>query len=386
MDRPRSDICPDLRDDLRVNGLKVPVVIDDADTIIDGRLRARLCDTLGIDWRQTAKVESGLTDDQKAALRIRLNLLRRSTPPTAAQRREYVRTLLKAEPELSNGTIAHLCGMDPSSISRIRSGMEVKGEVKAAEVTTGRDGRVRPKAQRSERPTTVAKSARQQSTQAQPQPSQREDNAPVVRPQVTDLPAVQPKVADVTKQRPRRIGWSRGELESHWEQAMLRRDRLRQERIAFEHEQEQSISQQDRNTIRELSHDLPGVWNAATTSMEDRKTLLRILVKRVHLDGVSEAGKIHIDIEWHTGAHSSMKVDRLPVGVWAPKTPAEAVRRIHELLPDHDYEKIAQILNDEGFRSAKGLAFNGLIVGYIARSRGWNRKPEKLKRLERARS
>jgi hypothetical protein len=177
-----------------------------------------------------------------------------------------------------------------------------------------------------------------------------------------------------------------GELESHWEQAMLRRDRLRQERIAFEHEQEQSISQQDRNTIRELSHDLPGVWNAATTSMEDRKTLLRILVKRVHLDGVSEAGKIHIDIEWHTGAHSSMKVDRLPVGVWAPKTPAEAVRRIHELLPDHDYEKIAQILNDEGFRSAKGLAFNGLIVGYIARSRGWNRKPEKLKRLERARS
>lgn len=202
MVRQHTDILPQhtsdeieaLRDDLRVNGLKVPVILDEADSIIDGRLRARLCDTLGIDWRQTAKVESGLTDDQKAALRIRLNLLRRSTPPTAAQRREYVRTLLKAEPELSNGTIAHLCGMDPSSISRIRSGMEVKGEVKAAEVTTGRDGRVRPKAQRSERPTTVAKSARQQSTQAQPQPSQREDNAPVVRPQVTDLPAVQPKV------------------------------------------------------------------------------------------------------------------------------------------------------------------------------------------------
>ena len=116
------------------------------------------------------------------------------------------------------------------------------------------------------------------------------------------------------------------------------------------------MGEQDRRMIRELSQDLQRVWNAQTTSMEERKTLLRLLVKRVHLDGVSEAGKIHIDVEWHTGAHSSIKVDRLAVGVWAPKTPTEAVQRIHELLPDHDYAAIAKALNQEGFKSRQGIA------------------------------
>jgi len=140
-----------LRDDIKANGLKVPVVIDDSDTVIDGRLRVRLCDELEIDWRKTTTLESKLTDDQKAALRIRLNLLRRSTPPTASQRREYVKTLLKADPNMSNATFGALCGMDASSVSRIRSQMEKKSEVEAAKSTTGLDGRTRPKVQRISR-------------------------------------------------------------------------------------------------------------------------------------------------------------------------------------------------------------------------------------------
>ena len=107
--------------------------------------------------------------------------------------------------------------------------------------------------------------------------------------------------------------------------------------------------------------------------MEDRKSLLRFLVKRVHLDGLSEAGKISIGVEWHTGAHSTTVIDRALVGVWAPKTPAAAVMRIHELLPEEDYAAIAAKLNAEGFRTAKGLAYNEKVVGYIARTRGWAR-------------
>lgn len=171
-----------------------------------------------------------------------------------------------------------------------------------------------------------------------------------------------------------------GELEASWEAAMHQRERLQQERVAFEHQPGQSVCEEDRRMIRELSQDLERVWNAPTTSMEERKTLLRLLVKRVHLDGVSEAGKIHIDVEWHTGAHSSIKVDRLPVGVWAPKTPPRAVERIHELLPGNDYARIAKVLNREGFQSAKGLPFNGQTVGYVVRSRGWSPKAGKMNR------
>ena len=163
------------------------------------------------------------------------------------------------------------------------------------------------------------------------------------------------------------------ELEAGWEEALSRREQLRRESEERERQQEQLLSEADRQRIRELSGDLERVWHAETTSMEDRKTLVRFLIKRVHLDGVTEVGKIRIDVEWHTGAHTKQTIDRPLVGVWAPKTPAVAVQRIHELLPEHDYAAIAAKLNAEGFRTAKGLAYDDRSVGYVARTRGWAR-------------
>jgi hypothetical protein len=100
---------------------------------------------------------------------------------------------------------------------------------------------------------------------------------------------------------------------------------------------------------------------------------LRFLVHRVYLDGVTEAGKIRIGVEWHTGARTAVTVPRLAVGAWAPKTPPAAIERIRELLPEHEYAALAAKLNAEGFRTAKGLRFDFYSVGYIARSRGWGR-------------
>jgi DNA invertase Pin-like site-specific DNA recombinase len=163
------------------------------------------------------------------------------------------------------------------------------------------------------------------------------------------------------------------ELEAQWEEALRRRETMRRERETFERRQEATLGEEDQKRIKDLAKDLRQVWQADTTTMADRKALLRFLVKRVHLDGVSETGKIRIDIEWHTGAHTTTRIDRSLVGVWAPKTPAAAVQRIQELLPGQDYEAIAALLNAEGFRTAKGLAFDDKAVGYVARTRGWGR-------------
>jgi hypothetical protein len=114
-----------------------------------------------------------------------------------------------------------------------------------------------------------------------------------------------------------------------------------------------------------LSVDLERVWSAATTTAEDRKTLLRFLVKRVHLDGVTEPGKIRIDVEWHTGASSGLTIAR---------TPEKVVRRIEELLASCTQAEIAAKLNEEGLLSAKGKRFNMSTVGYVIRSRGWGQK------------
>jgi hypothetical protein len=40
---------------------------------------------------------------------------------------------------------------------------------------------------------------------------------------------------------------------------------------------------------------------------------------------------------------------------------------------EHDYFAIAEKVNAEGFRTAKGLAYDDKSVGYVARTRGWAR-------------
>jgi DNA invertase Pin-like site-specific DNA recombinase len=164
-----------------------------------------------------------------------------------------------------------------------------------------------------------------------------------------------------------------GELESRWEQALRDLQQRQRDRQEFVIRQQSPLLARDERLVKELSGNLASVWHAETTSMEDRKKLLRFLIHRVHLDGVSETGKIQLEIEWHTGAHSSLVIDRPAVGVWAPKTSTAVEERIRELITDHDQSSIAEILNQEGCRSAKGLPFNRSAVGYVVRTRGWGR-------------
>jgi hypothetical protein len=163
------------------------------------------------------------------------------------------------------------------------------------------------------------------------------------------------------------------ELESRWEEALRQRERLVREIEELDRRSASPLGAAERRRVREMAADLGKVWHAATTGMEDRKELLRFLVHRVYLDGVTEAGRIRIEIEWHTGARTQVTVPRPAVGAWAPRTPATAVERIRSLLSAHDYTMIAGMLNAEGYRTAKGLEFDMYSVGYVARSRGWGR-------------
>jgi hypothetical protein len=151
-------------------------------------------------------------------------------------------------------------------------------------------------------------------------------------------------------------------------------EELRRSLREWEQNQGGSLGPKERGRLKELSVDLERVWKAATTTAEDRKTLLRFLVRRVHLDGVTEPGRIRIEVEWHTGASSELTIDRPLVGAWAPRTPDKVVRRIKELLASCTQAEIAEKLNEEGLLSAKGKRFNLYTVRYVIRSRGWGRK------------
>lgn len=132
-----------LRESIQTNGLLDSVIVDAENNIIDGHARRDICVELGVDWMAGADVRVGLSDAQKRAMAISLNLARRSTAPSAQQRREYAETLLIADSKQSDQCIASIVGIDRSSVNRLRKQLVQSHKLTAALTTIGMDGKTR---------------------------------------------------------------------------------------------------------------------------------------------------------------------------------------------------------------------------------------------------
>ena len=74
------------------------------------------------------------------------------------------------------------------------------------------------------------------------------------------------------------------ELERLWEEKLQAQARLQEEWQDFQTCQLTPLSNQDIAAIRSLAEDLPALWQADTTTQEDRKRLLRCLIQGVTLE------------------------------------------------------------------------------------------------------
>lgn len=115
-----------------------------------------------------------------------------------------------------------------------------------------------------------------------------------------------------------------------------------------------TLTEQERAAIRRLASDIPALWHATTTTMEQKKTLVRQLIHDVSvtLDGKSE--RATMTVTW-VGGHRTeaaftrpvAKVSRLSYG-------AELLARALTLQREgRTHAQIAEVLNAEGWRSAK---------------------------------
>jgi ParB-like chromosome segregation protein Spo0J len=76
-----------LKADIRANRVKIPIEVDEAGNILDGFHRQQICDELGIECPR--RVLEGLTEEEKLAHALRLNLKRRHLSP--GQKRQLAR-------------------------------------------------------------------------------------------------------------------------------------------------------------------------------------------------------------------------------------------------------------------------------------------------------
>lgn len=128
---------------IAVNGVQVPIIVDEFGVVIDGHHRKRIADSLGIEYPTT--VRGGLTDAEKRTLALSVNIDRRQIG--REQRRELIAASLKADPQLSSREHARRTGAHHTTVETIRQSLESTGEISQSEVRISGDGRERPATQ-----------------------------------------------------------------------------------------------------------------------------------------------------------------------------------------------------------------------------------------------
>jgi DNA invertase Pin-like site-specific DNA recombinase len=90
-------------------------------------------------------------------------------------------------------------------------------------------------------------------------------------------------------------------LEKRWNEKLQQHSELEQAYAQAQRVQRLELSDGQRQQILQLSQDLPAVWHASTTTAQERKEMLRLLVKQISLTPIDEPERLtKIQLLWHT--------------------------------------------------------------------------------------
>ena len=176
-------------------------------------------------------------------------------------------------------------------------------------------------------------------------------------------------------------------LERAWEAALSEQARLEAEYERLKRTRAQTPSAAELAAVRELTHDLPALWRAQTTTQAERQTIVRLLLERVLVEVVGRTEKVRVECHWHGGIRTAHELTRPVARLDTLSTYRALTARAAELRREGlDYAGIADILNREGWRPAKRReTFNAPMVRHLLINAGAEsvRHRERSSRLER---
>ena len=159
-------------------------------------------------------------------------------------------------------------------------------------------------------------------------------------------------------------------LECRWNTALQRLEELK---VQYEKTQLQTArvaTPEQRAQVLALAEDFPHLWHAPTTRPKDRKRMIRLLIKDITVERAPGATTALLHVRWQGGACTDVDV-QLPLKMADRlRYPVAIVDKVRTLALSLCDAQIAAQLNDEGLRSAKGLAFNLSMIQWIRHRNG----------------
>jgi DNA invertase Pin-like site-specific DNA recombinase len=151
------------------------------------------------------------------------------------------------------------------------------------------------------------------------------------------------------------------ELEARWNAALERVAQL-EERLARLDAEAASRPRIDRETLIQLAHDLPAVWNAPATDARTKQRLTHILIQEVVIDLDDAANEAVVVVHWTGGRHTEIRVARVRTGRYPADnrpSPVEVIRKLGGQWPDRE---LAVTMNRMRCKSADGQSWTTVRV------------------------
>jgi hypothetical protein len=144
------------------------------------------------------------------------------------------------------------------------------------------------------------------------------------------------------------------QLEAEWEQALAAREQLRADHARFTATAPRTLTGAERDAIRALAADLPGLWHAPTTTATDRKQLLRLLIDQIEVRVEGDSERVEATVTWAGGHQSTTHLVRPVARFEQLSYYPQLLARVKTLAEQGvGTRRIAEILNAEGYHPPK---------------------------------
>jgi predicted DNA-binding protein (UPF0251 family) len=114
---------------------------------------------------------------------------------------------------------------------------------------------------------------------------------------------------------------------------------------------------EEKARLRQFGEDLPSLWHAPSTRVQDKKRLIRCLVEHVVVRIPDDEAPLQAEVHWVGGEVTPIAVAKGRSGIHRYATDPEVVDLVRRLAEEFSDEQIARILHRKGLKTSKGLAF-----------------------------
>jgi len=178
------------------------------------------------------------------------------------------------------------------------------------------------------------------------------------------------------------------QLAQDWEDQLTAQRHLQEEYQRFGQTQPQGLSQAERDAITQLAQNIPALWHAPTTTMRERKEIVRQIIQCVRVAADHQSEHLTLTIEWIGGGTTTGVTTRPISRLEHLREYSKLCERLRTLVAEgYRTTQITTVLAHEGFRSPRhGEPFTPEAIRTLRRRLGLSahpaRRPPGLPRYE----